>query len=265
MRRSDVAASSAASAVRYEGRTAAELSEILRLPRIALFDAVTSTLDVTHALGEEGALAGTLVLADAQTAGRGRLGRSWQSERGAGIWLTLLERPGSGEALGVLALRLALALAPALDAFVDSPIRLKWPNDIYVGDRKLAGVLVEARWHGARLDWLAVGVGINVRTPSGFEGAALTRARDRVGVLRAVIPALRSAVASTESRLTKGELTGFRQRDLALGRESSAPGQGIVAGVRGDGALLVDTPDGRKDFHAGSLVLAPINSLGGAP
>jgi BirA family biotin operon repressor/biotin-[acetyl-CoA-carboxylase] ligase len=263
--RSNVVPSTTVSATRYDGRTAGELSEILGLPRIELFDAVSSTLDVTHALGGEGALAGTLVLAEAQTAGRGRLGRSWQSERGAGIWLTLLERPESDEALGVLSLRLALALAPALEAFADAPIRLKWPNDVYAGERKLAGVLVEARWHGARLDWLAIGVGINMRTPAGFEGAALTRARDRVEVLGRVIPALRAAVGTGTSRLTEAEMTRFRERDLAVGRESTAPGQGIVAGVRADGALLVDTPSGRTAFLAGSLVLAATNSLGSAP
>src|SRR5256885_1582657 len=102
--------------VLYDGRSAEELATILHLPRVMLFSEVGSTLDITHQLGEEGAAAGTLVLADEQTAGRGRLGRSWQSDRGAGIWLTLLERPRHDDALGVLALRLALALAPALEA-----------------------------------------------------------------------------------------------------------------------------------------------------
>src|SRR5439155_1225344 len=83
------------------------------------------------------------VLADAQTAGRGRMRRAWRSDRGAGVWLTLLERPTADDALGVLALRLALALAPALDAFSATRIQVKWPNDLSVDGRKLAAVLVD--------------------------------------------------------------------------------------------------------------------------
>lgn len=257
--------SGSTSSVLYDGRTADELAAILNLPRVVLFTEIGSTLDVTHQLAEEGAAPGTLVLADEQTAGRGRLGRSWQSDRGAGVWLTLLERPTREDALGVLALRLALALAPALEPYADGPLRLKWPNDVFIGDRKLAGVLVEARWRGPRLDWLAVGVGINVRAPERFGGGSLNPNVDRLAVLRDVIPGLRSAAAS-HGPLTDNELARFRARDLALGRRSSAPGHGIVAGVRADGALLVDGDGGgREAYHAGSLVLTGDNSLGSHP
>ena len=79
------------------------------------YDEVGSTLDVAHTLAADGAAAGTVVIADAQTAGRGQRGRAWQSERGAGLWLTLIERPSDASALDVLSLRVGLALAPALD------------------------------------------------------------------------------------------------------------------------------------------------------
>ena len=248
----------------YDGRDGDTLAALLDLPRVLVFDEVASTLDVTHALGERREPAGTLVLADAQTAGRGRLGRSWRSDPGAGIWLTLLERPATAESLGVLALRLALAVAPTLEAFASGATRLKWPNDVYVGERKLAGVLVEARWRGARLDWVAIGVGINVRPPAGFDGAGLAPTAQRVDVLTAVIPALRAAARAT-GPLTDDELARFSRRDLALGRECAEPANGIVAGVRADGALLVDTAAGRVACHAGSLVLAAANSLGSRP
>ena len=251
-------------AATYDGRDAAALAALLDLPRVLVFDEVASTLDVTHALGERGALAGTLVLADAQTAGRGRMGRNWRSDRGAGIWLTLLERPASAESLGVLALRLALAVAPALDAFAGEPTRLKWPNDVYVAERKLAGVLVEARWRGPRLDWVAIGVGINVLPPTGFDGAGLALGAQRVEVLAAVVPALRAA-ALASGTLTDDELARYAGRDLAVGRECIEPAAGVVAGIRPDGALLVDTPAGRVGCHAGSLILTPAHSLGSRP
>jgi BirA family transcriptional regulator, biotin operon repressor / biotin---[acetyl-CoA-carboxylase] ligase len=251
------------STARFDGRSGEELAAILGLPRVVLFAEVASTLDVTHDLGEQGAPEGTLVLADAQTAGRGRMRRAWRSDPGAGVWLTLLERPAGDDALGVLALRLALALAPRLDAFSPAPVQLKWPNDLYVGGKKLAGVLAEARWRGTRLDWLAVGVGINVRSPNGMDAAGLSSGTQRVDVLRAIVPALREAVAA-RGLLIRAEIARFRERDMASGRRCVAPAAGTVAGIDVDGALLVDQPDGRNAYRAGSLVLdSEVDSLGG--
>jgi BirA family biotin operon repressor/biotin-[acetyl-CoA-carboxylase] ligase len=262
--RPDLNVTSSANAARYDGRSGEELATILALPRVIVFDEVTSTLDVAHELGEAGAPAGTLVIADAQTAGRGRMRRSWRSDPGAGIWLTLLERPSSDEALGVLALRIALALAPGLDAFSTSPVQLKWPNDVYAQGKKLAGVLVEARWRGARLDWLALGVGINVRTPADLDAACLRAGSNRVAVLSAVVPALRAAAAKP-GLLDSEELTQFSKRDLALGHRCVAPADGIVSGVASDGALLVDGKDGPRSVYAGSLVLdSDVLSFGGS-
>jgi BirA family biotin operon repressor/biotin-[acetyl-CoA-carboxylase] ligase len=248
-------------AATYDGHSADALAELCGVPRVVVFDEIGSTLDVAHALAEKGGDAGTLVLADAQTAGRGRLGRNWRSEPGGGIWLTLLERPPHDDTLGVLALRIALALAPALDPFADDRIRLKWPNDVYVNGAKLAGVLVEARWRGPRLDWLALGVGINVRPPAGFGAAGLAPGSSRVDVLRAVVPALRTAVAMS-GQLTDDEIANFALRDLAAGRPCLAPMPGVVAGIRPDGALLVDGGNGLTAVLAGSLVLTSDNSLG---
>jgi BirA family biotin operon repressor/biotin-[acetyl-CoA-carboxylase] ligase len=259
-----VSVASSPSAASYDGQTADELAAILALPRVVVFREVTSTLDVAHELGEAGAPAGTLVLADAQTAGRGRLRRSWRSDPGAGIWLTLLERPLSDESLGVLSLRIALALAPALHAFTATPAQLKWPNDVYVDGKKLAGVLVEARWRGARLDWLALGVGINVRVPKDLDVAALRSDSDRVAVLSAIVPALRAAAAKP-GVLDPEEIAQFAARDLAVGRHCVAPVGGIVAGVAADGALLVDGKNGQASVYAGSLVLdSEVHSLGGS-
>lgn len=228
---------------------------MLGVPRVVAREEVGSTLDIAHALGEEGSEAGTLVIADAQTAGRGRMGKRWESKRGQGIWLTLLERPGHGEASSVASLRIALALAPALDPFATAPIQLKWPNDVYAGGRKLAGILLEARWHGTRLDWLAVGVGINVTAPDRPDAAWLAPGTRRLDVLRAIVPPLRRAVAA-RGTLGERELSDFAARDLAAGRWCTSPAAGRVAGIDSSGALLVDTDRRRAAFHGGSLILA---------
>src|SRR3569833_2617721 len=100
--------------------------------RLIEYDEVGSTLDVAHELAADGAEAGTLIVANTQHAGRGRLGRTWRSEPGAGIWLSLIARPADASALEVLSLRVCLALAPALDPFTNETKQTKWPNDLYL-------------------------------------------------------------------------------------------------------------------------------------
>lgn len=239
----------------YDGVEVESLVERLGVPRVVAFDSVGSTLDVAHTLGAEAAAAGTLVLADEQTAGRGRFGRVWQSPPGAGIWLTLVERPARADALEVLSLRLGLRAAEALDVFAGERVRLKWPNDLYLAAGKLAGILVEARWRDARLDWVAVGFGLNVRAPHDIPAAGLRGATGRVAVLESLIPALRAAVA-TSGPLSEGELAAYATRDLAAGRRVVAPVVGRAAGIDASGALLVDTGSGRDRVRAGSLTFA---------
>lgn len=225
------------------------------MPRVVAFDETTSTLDVAHALGAEGAGAGTLILADAQTAGRGRMGRMWTSERGAGIWLTLIERPTDPAAIEVLSLRIGLAMAAAIDAFVEQPVSLKWPNDVYVATRKLAGILVEARWRESSLEWVAIGIGINIRPPvSEARAAGVSTGVSRLSILDAIIPGVRSAAAQ-RGPLSRGEVDAFGRRDFARGRECVQPAHGVVRGIDARGALLVDLGSETVAVRSGSLVL----------
>jgi BirA family transcriptional regulator, biotin operon repressor / biotin---[acetyl-CoA-carboxylase] ligase len=237
------------------------LSDKLEATHVVRFDEVGSTLDVAHQLAAAGADAGTLIVADAQTAGRGRLGRAWRSERGAGIWLTLIERPREPSGLEVLSLRVGLVLAPALDAFATGPVHLKWPNDLYVGERKLGGVLIEARWREQSLEWLAIGVGINLRPPAAEPNAVgLRDGVSREDVLAKIVAPIRAAAAHG-GRLARDELAAFAARDMAVGRRCVEPMVGIVRGISPSGALRVEVAlsgDNRPtltEVRAGSLVL----------
>lgn len=236
----------------YDGVPARALAARLGVTGCVALDVTSSTLDVAHNLAEAGAPTGTLVLADRQTSGRGQRGHRWESPAGAGIWLTLVERDVDASAIGVLALRMGLAAAPVLDAFAADPVRLKWPNDLYVGGGKLAGVLCEARWQGSRLAWVAIGVGLNV-SRAAHEGAAVLRPGvARLEVLERLVPALRRA-AARRGELTGTELDAYAARDMARGRRCDAPLAGVVAGIAADGALLVDGQDGIRRAHGGSL------------
>jgi biotin-[acetyl-CoA-carboxylase] ligase BirA-like protein len=240
---------------RFDGLTAPELCELLDLPRVELSESAASTLDIAHRLGNEGAEAGTLVIVDHQTAGRGRSGNVWHSPVRSGLWLTTIERPADISGLEVLSLRVGLRLARALDRFAPEPVRLKWPNDLYVDDRKLGGILIEARWRERRIEWIAIGVGINVFVPDDMPAAGgLDSGTQRVEVLTEVIPAMRDA-ASAIGMLKEIEMIEWNARDLARGRSCSAPARGVVAGITPAGELRVALADSVARFRSGSLVL----------
>lgn len=240
---------------RWEGADAAALAAALSLPRVELHARIPSTLDRAHELGAAGAPAGTLVLADAQTAGRGRGGRTWESPPGSGIWLTLVERPADPLAIQVLSLRIGIRAARVLDRFAPSPVRLKWPNDLQLEGSKLAGILIEARWRDGRPDWVAIGFGLNVAPPRTFgDAASLARGTDRLEVLAELVPALRAA-ATARGLLSARELEEFAERDAARGQRCREPAVGEVRGITESGALVVAC-DGRDTaFTVGSLRL----------
>jgi biotin-[acetyl-CoA-carboxylase] ligase BirA-like protein len=238
-----------ADAYRFDGLTADELCELLDVPRVELSESAASTLDIAHKLGNDGAEAGTLVIVDRQTAGRGRGGN--------GLWLTTIERPTDIAGLEVLSLRVGLRLARALDRFAPEPVRLKWPNDLYVDDRKLGGILIEARWRERRLEWVAIGVGINVYVPADMPAVgSLDSGTQRVEVLTEVIPAMRDA-ANASGLLKEIEMVEWNARDLARGRCCTAPARGTVAGITPAGELRVALADSVARFRSGSLVLDP--------
>jgi BirA family transcriptional regulator, biotin operon repressor / biotin---[acetyl-CoA-carboxylase] ligase len=195
------------------------------------------------------------VIANEQTAGRGREGKTWHSLPGAGLWLTLIERPADTSGLGVLSLRVGLVAAEALDRFASEPIRLKWPNDLYVEERKLAGILVEARWRESAIEWIAIGLGVNVRPPETVEFAAgLEPGTNRLDVLGELIPGIRAA-AQARGPLRPEEMDEFNARDLARGKICVQPALGTVAGISESGELLVAMADSVTPFRSGSLVL----------
>jgi BirA family biotin operon repressor/biotin-[acetyl-CoA-carboxylase] ligase len=231
-----------------------DLEVALGVPRVELFDSVPSTMDVAHRAAGQGAPAGTLVLADEQSSGRGRGGKTWASAPGAGIWLTLVERPADISGLEVLSLRVGLRAAEALDRFAPEPIRLKWPNDLYIEAGKLGGILVEARWREQAVEWVAIGVGINVRPPENVENAgALEVGAERLDVLAELVPALRSAAAA-RGPLDESELEEYNARDMARGRICTEPALGRVAGISPKGEILIALADSVTPFRSGSLV-----------
>jgi BirA family biotin operon repressor/biotin-[acetyl-CoA-carboxylase] ligase len=238
-----------------DGLDSTALAALLGLPRVVHRSSVSSTMDEAHHLAAAGAEAGTLVIAGEQTAGRGRGGRRWISSFDRGLWMTLIERPATPSGLDVLSLRLGLRTAAVLERFTDGSVQLKWPNDLLVDARKIAGLLVEARWRQEQVEWVAIGMGINLSLPEGLPAAAVRPGTRRSDVLVRLVPALRAA-AATRGPLSDAELAGFAARDLARGRRTIQPATGVAGGITADGALIIDSDDGRALFRGGSLVFA---------
>ena len=239
----------------WDGVDAGVLARLLDLPAVHALEETTSALDEAHRLAAAGAASGTLVLAERQTAGRGRDGRRWASHARSGIWLALVERPAPGTLAHLLSLRVGLRLAPVLERWTVAHIQLKWPNDLYVGAGKLAGILAEARWRDARVEWVAIGVGVNAVLPPEYPGAAsLTPGARRAEVLAEMVPAIRAAAAA-RGELARRELEAYARRDAAAGRRCSAPAPGVVRGINAAGELVIQGYDGETLHRAGSLVL----------
>ncbi|HTI04813.1 MAG TPA: biotin--[acetyl-CoA-carboxylase] ligase [Gemmatimonadales bacterium] len=240
------------------------------VPQCGVFRTLGSSLDAIHDLGAQGAQAGTVVLAEEQTAGRGRDGRTWRSPLG-GVWLGLLLRPPPPlPAAGVLSLRVGLVLADVVEATLGArptslsgpKAALKWPNDVLVDDRKVGGILCESRWQGDALQWLGVGIGINVAndipTDLASHAVALRELRPivrRIDVLDQLVPALLRLTAHG-AQLTQFECAAFARRDWLRGRQLRAPLAGRAAGIRPDGALLVDTGAGTTMVQSGHVELS---------
>ena len=241
----------------YDGLAPADLAARLKAPGCLSLVTVTSTMDIVHELATEGALAGTVVLADEQVAGRGRQGRRWHSPRGGGVWLGYLARPVNATEGGVLALRAGLAVVEAI-AEAGASARIKWPNDVLLEDRKLAGILCEARWVADTLAWVAVGIGINVHGPlpvdianSAVALSEVVPGVTRLTVLDALVPRLHRL--PDVPGLTDAERAAYERCDWLAGRSIKEPVRGIALGVDRDGALLVETGRGVSRVVGGSV------------
>jgi len=239
--------------------------------RLEMFWSCDSTNDELAARAAQGAAEGTLVVAEEQTAGRGRRGRSWHSPAGENLYFSLLLRPDArAGGMAPLSLLAGAALARSLADLGFSP-RLKWPNDVLLdsqaGCRKVAGILAEMASAKEQVRHIVLGIGINVNSrcfPAEIESRATSlalvrdRAVDRSSVLAAF---LNEFEPMYDELLAHGPIPGLAvwRRFALLGQPcfvDRAAGriEGIAASVDDSGALLVETPNGDVvSVHAGEV------------
>jgi BirA family transcriptional regulator, biotin operon repressor / biotin---[acetyl-CoA-carboxylase] ligase len=257
--------------VAFDGRTIEAALSAIPLGGLRVFQTVSSTNDVALAWASAGAMDLSLVVADEQSAGRGRSGRRWSTPAGSALALTLILR-GKDDLLqstGRLSGLGAMAVADACYALGLLP-SIKWPNDVLLQGKKVAGVLVEALWSGDSLEAAVVGIGINVlsgSTPSSdtvryaatsIEAQAASPT-DRIRVLQLVVAALieRRRQVQTRGFLDSwNERLAFRGKDVLLTREGAESIRGRLDGIDEEGGLRLDTAQGTRHFSIGEVQLA---------
>ena len=229
---------------------------------------VPSTMDVAAALASQGAAHGVVVAAEEQTAGRGRRGSTWSSPPGAGLYFSFIARPGGPKegvaaTLSLLTLAAGVGVREGIAAASGLAPELKWPNDLLVGRRKLAGILAEGLAIGTSHQAIVIGVGVNVQPAAyppdvaaratSIEGE-LGRAVDRETLFAAILDALWRRLATLEER--PGDiLQAWRAASpSAIGTRVEWDGRhGVTGGIDEDGALLVNSSSGIARIIAGEM------------
>jgi BirA family transcriptional regulator, biotin operon repressor / biotin---[acetyl-CoA-carboxylase] ligase len=238
------------------------------------FSETGSTNDVAARLAERGAPEGTTVIASAQTAGRGRLGREWFSPTDAGLYVSVICR--NAAAAPHLTLAGGVAVADGIRLSTGLPVEIKWPNDVIVDDgrgparrRKLAGVLAEASSDAGGFQYVVLGFGVNLR-PSAYPPAIASRATSLetelgrpvdgalllAGILETLAEHFRALAAGTPKPLLA------RWRELAptacgaavMYETADGRQRGVTAGIGDDGALLVRVGERTERVIAGEIL-----------
>lgn len=234
---------------------------------LTVYESTASTMDDASAAAAQGAREGHVVLADQQTHGRGAHGRQWLSPPRSDLYFSVVTRPDVEPAsTALVTLAAGLGVRDAVAALLPGrPILVKWPNDIWVERRKCAGVLVESRTLGMRIDSMIIGVGLNVnrmRWPPELAGAATSlRAErhdeepfDRAEVLATLLSHMERWVKLFIKDGAPVVVNALRQ-SLALVRERIRweDGDGVFAGIDQDGAARVRTDAGVVSLHAAHI------------
>ncbi|MBK5233502.1 MAG: biotin--[acetyl-CoA-carboxylase] ligase [Thermoleophilia bacterium] len=219
------------------------------------FRSIGSTNTEARRLAEAGAGSGALVTSEGQTGGRGRQGRPWLSPAGALAYSVVLRR--SVEVPSTLPLQVGVTVCEAIESLGVERAQIKWPNDVWIEGRKVAGILVEA---SPQDGWAVIGIGLNVAVPQEeFPDDVRERAAsvDHGATIPAAIIALNESLGRRLDSPVSETLKEFSARDALLGRRVSwQDGNGTAAGIDREGNLLVESPVGcLSSLNAGEVHL----------
>ncbi len=255
----------------------------LPIPVIRYYETIPSTnsaaLEWMQQVGVEGEIPdGSLLVANAQTAGRGRMNRQWVTEADAGLAFTLVFHPSPFELerLSLFSGLAALAISQVLEKSYKLSSAIKWPNDVLSNGCKIAGILVETSWLGDVIEGIVVGIGINItseslpppdilRFPATCVEDILGQKVDSLEVLHSVLRALflwRTRIGTLQFIQSWNEKLAFRGEWVNIEQAGQPPITGVVQGVSEDGSLILRTENGVDvEVMVGDVCLRPKTDL----
>lgn len=226
-----------------------------------------STMEEAFLLANNGAIEGTVVCAESQTKGRGRMGRNWVSPKGKGIYFSVILRPRLPVTeVAKMTLLAAVAVCDALRKVSGLDIRIKWPNDLLVGSRKLVGILTELNAEVDQVKVLVIGIGVNVTAvrkdlPDGATSLKLESRKDLslVGVTQEMLRSLESYYFMMSAEGFAGIFKRWRELSAVLGEkvviaDSSRRWDGLAVDLAEDGGILIQDASGKvKKYMSGDI------------
>lgn len=230
--------------------------------RLVHKDTMTSTQRYAHQLALDGAKHGTIVLADEQTEGRGRMDRTWHSEKGKGIWMSMILRPDILPSIAPqLTLLTATVLAEVIDEYIGIRPQIKWPNDMLIRGKKIAGILTEMQVEQDQVSYVIIGTGINVNQLEGDIPPELSNRASSIQIETKqdweLLPLIQHILQTFEIKYhifleqgfpalkTTWENYGFRMNESLEIKTGLETWQGVFLGIAEDGALLARQSDGK--------------------
>jgi BirA family biotin operon repressor/biotin-[acetyl-CoA-carboxylase] ligase len=238
--------------------------------KLFVFESIDSTNACAKTLAETGTPEGTVVVAEHQTSGRGRLGRAWISDPGTSLLFSVVLRPTLPKELsGFLTFFSAVFIARALEEVSGRNVECKWPNDILINGKKCCGILLENSFAQNRLDFSVIGIGINVNQ-SRFEGDLADRATslfkefgvkfDRAKLLQMLLQEADGLLARLKEGKTNEIMEEWTRRCSMFGKPVTVShGDDVISGtavsLNPNGGLIVKTSDGQSTFYAGDVTI----------
>ncbi|NLY73204.1 MAG: biotin--[acetyl-CoA-carboxylase] ligase [Tissierellia bacterium] len=224
--------------------------------RVKIFEELESTNSYLKARAYTGLREGELIVAKTQSQGRGRRGRSFYSPKDTGIYMSLLLEPTETVMVELVTAALAVAAARAIKKTLELDVKIKWVNDIFYENRKVAGILTEGLYSGGnKPDYLIVGIGINLYRPNdgfldGLDEAGYLLEEKKEGLLNLLIKDLIQEFWPLYQNLDRREfLKEYKKRSLLLGREilvlGEKPWKGLALDIDEDCNLLVEDQQGK--------------------
>ena len=238
--------------------------------KIFTFDSIDSTNNCAKAVAGCGATEGTVVIAEQQTAGRGRMGRPWQANPNENLIFSIVLRPRlSADALNLLPLYVAVAVSEAIESVTGLKVECKWPNDILYNGKKLAGILIEGSLKQDKVDYVVIGVGINVNQTK-FEGDLSAKASslkleskkeiDRARLFKEILSGLEKDYRMFQTSGFQSVVPQWIAHSSMLEKTISVSQQGnvisgVVKGLSPEGGLVLKTNGAEQTVFAGDVTV----------